>query len=1083
MLLNYPNFYRHYGIRQMSQIAEPALVDLKLLELPSLSVYHYVSYDGTETGPVSSNYLFRNITHPILLGHVTELVETKGAPRLSSGELPTFISDYHRQHRRMRRIKGIETIERDTASLVVYNYCLINKIYRYTRSMFTEYFKWYNLFSTLIANVAAVTEHVERQHFLFAKIPKVIPSVDQLNRASEEVTASLLNTFRGEDSFLLLELWKWLGTSRANSIFARIPANKIHLVNVVYQEGARWTVVNLGKLNAFRADKSDPDAQTYVLRPDSQPLDPLQIQKRLLRMMMTLMEVRTLTANVAEVDPTPAPVAPAKPSSMAARLTGEDDNDTEEEHTSSEEQGDQGFTELDAPVIPTLVDADARDMDIGQSAQASSDEEEDAHIKKERIRAEDERLDQDLLQLNEIAQRQEAQVTSAEAPLEEVIYQSNDDDLEQGVLGVCDRLADDGLLSAAEYKRFSKLAGLFKTLPAPEGKGFLGDFIAIPPETLKITQTAKVPDSLSILDKSMLGSSLLAFDERYITDVMARDTAGMVLNMQKAGVAVTGYSVEKVHDILGGFEMHRVRLTPVVGQQSTLHFKLPLLKPDGTYTSNGVKYRLRKQRGDLPIRKTTPARVALTSYYGKGFINRGKKKANDYGHWLQCQVTLKAMDKSDMSITAYVADNVFRPQENAPRAFSAIAGVAKSLQARGFTLFFDLADTVQNFDPVSLGTWAVRGNILIGKNPAGDLLVMDPHGTVYTAHQKTLTPFGSLESFLNIPVQNAPVESAGMVVFGKEIPVGVILAYYLGFEKLLRLLKVTPRRVAAGARLNLQAHEYALAFSDESLVFSREDRFAAMVLGGFNDYHRAIKLFSVYSFDKRGVYLNLLEANGLGTRFVRELDLMRSMFIDPITKDLLVEMKEPTTFQGLLLRSCELLLSDNTPEELDPAYMRIKGYERMSGAVYSEIIQSLRAHNSRLGKSNAPIEMNPYAVWKRISEDPAKSQVGEINPIKSIKEVEAVTYAGTGGRNKQSMVKSSRAYHLNDMGTISESTTDSSDVGINIFMCADPQFTSLRGISKRYDMANKPTASLLSTSALLAPGSDRDDPKRVKMDC
>jgi hypothetical protein len=479
--------------------------------------------------------------------------------------------------------------------------------------------------------------------------------------------------------------------------------------------------------------------------------------------------------------------------------------------------------------------------------------------------------------------------------------------------------------------------------------------------------------------------------------------------------------------------------------------------------------------GVLPIRKTGPAKVALTSYYGKAFINRGKRKTDDYGYWLQCQVMAKGLDPLETGITELITDNVFDPAVSTPRCFSAIAVIAKSLVARGYRLSFDLSEKKRIYPASSIKTFEKNGALLLGQNALGSFLVLDANGTVYTTSGNELTPFGSLEAFLNLAIQSAPVESAGVVVFGKEIPIGVVLGYNLGFEKLLRMLKVQPRRVPAGARMNLQAHEYALAFSDESLVFSRDDKFASMVLGGFNTYHRAIKLFSVHSFDKRGVYLNLLEANGLGTRYIRELDLMYRMFVDPITRDLLVEMKEPTTFQGLLLRACEMLLEDKTPLELDPAFMRIKGYERMSGAVYTELIQSLRAHNGRLGKSNAPIEMNPYAVWKRISEDPSKSQVSEINPLKELKEMEAVTFGGTGGRNARSMTKLTRAYHPNDMGTISESTVDSRDVGINVFMPPDPQFTSLRGISKRYDLSKGEATSLLSTSALLGVGSDRDD--------
>ena len=113
-------------------------------------------------------------------------------------------------------------------------------------------------------------------------------------------------------------------------------------------------------------------------------------------------------------------------------------------------------------------------------------------------------------------------------------------------------------------------------------------------------------------------------------------------------------------------------------------------------------------------------------------------------------------------------------------------------------------------------------------------------------------------------------------------------------------------------------------------------------------------------------------------------------------------------------------------------------------------------------------------------EDPAMMLVADINPIKSIKETEAVTMAGDGGRSKRSMVKHTRGFHKNDMGLISESTVDNSDVGINIHLSANPQITSLRGKSRPYDFAEHGPTSLLSTSAMLAPLSDKDDQKYTR---
>ena len=439
---------------------------------------------------------------------------------------------------------------------------------------------------------------------------------------------------------------------------------------------------------------------------------------------------------------------------------------------------------------------------------------------------------------------------------------------------------------------------------------------------------------------------------------------------------------------------------------------------------------------------------------------------------------VKALDKTDPDIKSFIPGNAFDPDLVCARNYSALSMNYRQISARGYDIYFDQRDIVRSVPEYVLRQFNQSGNLVIGKNNL-NYLILDPQGTVYTSKGSELELFGTFEQFLNIINHDAPVDFAELVVFGKEIPVGLILSYYLGLTNLLKLLNINPRRVETGTRLNLGLNEYVITFSDESLVLSRDDKIASMILAGFNDYEKIIKQFSIYSFDQKGVYLNVLESNRLSVRYLRELELMNQMFIDPITKQILEEMKEPQTFLGLLIRACELLLNDQHPDELDPRYMRIKGYERIPGAIYAEIVQSLRQHNGTLGRKSKRIEMNPYSVWKRITEDPAKNQISEINPIQDLKELEAVTYAGVGGRNKRSMVKSTRAYHKNDMGTISEATVDSSDVAINVFLSANPKIKSVLGLSEDFSIETDGATSLLSTSALLAPCSDQDDPKRV----
>jgi hypothetical protein len=119
-----------------------------------------------------------------------------------------------------------------------------------------------------------------------------------------------------------------------------------------------------------------------------------------------------------------------------------------------------------------------------------------------------------------------------------------------------------------------------------------------------------------------------------------------------------------------------------------------------------------------------------------------------------------------------------------------------------------------------------------------------------------------MESFLGIDPFNAPVDFAQVKIYGKTIPVGVVLGYLYGMDNLIKMLKVQPRRVPAGQRQNLQSHEFAIQFSDETLIFSKYDDLAAMVFGGFKEYEKATKLYASHTFDKPNVYLNILESQG-----------------------------------------------------------------------------------------------------------------------------------------------------------------------------------------------------------------------------
>lgn len=479
--------------------------------------------------------------------------------------------------------------------------------------------------------------------------------------------------------------------------------------------------------------------------------------------------------------------------------------------------------------------------------------------------------------------------------------------------------------------------------------------------------------------------------------------------------------------------------------------------------------------GLLPIRKTAPERVALTSYYGKNFIDRSEKVASNYGVWIIRKLSATGEDAVP-SVSEVNFANVFDSKAKVSRTYSAISKEITSFKVNGFTLSFDYGAREKLYGVEAIKKLETKGHVICGKGKGG-LITLDETDNFYFNKDGNIEELGSFTELLNI-TDKPPIEFATITVYGKSIPLALALTYKLGIDKLLKKLKAEHRIVPKGTRVSLNDDEYAIQFKDETIVASRNDKVASLILSGFNDYKRHIKSFDLNDFNHKDTIFTVLNRNQLGVRYAREIELMFDMFIDHYTLELLQRMDEPTNFTDLLIRGADLLVTDRHPDETQLDFMRLKGYERFPGLLYRQLVDSIRKYRQQ-PPGRAKLEMNPRAVWMDIVKDQSVSLVEDSNPIHNLKEKELVTYSGQGGRSAQSMVKRTRVFHETDKGTISEATVDSSKVAINSYLSANPNLNSLRGTSKQFDSKTDSPTALLSTSALLYPMADKDDTKRV----
>lgn len=482
----------------------------------------------------------------------------------------------------------------------------------------------------------------------------------------------------------------------------------------------------------------------------------------------------------------------------------------------------------------------------------------------------------------------------------------------------------------------------------------------------------------------------------------------------------------------------------------------------------------------LPIRKISPSEVALTSYYGKTFISLDKRKANSEIEYILKNISSLSLD-DESRVKRVAPANVFDSDFEAPFIYSVLSANYRSIELDKSTLLFDhtAREELINYD--DLAKYEKAGSRVVGLSKNKNPIVVDMENVFWAITPVEKIRLGTIYDLIGFDRINAPVEYAYVKVYAREVPIGVYLAYYYGFTDLLKYLKAKYRVVPPRKQKDLKENEYAIVFKDGTYIFDRNERKNALILGGFTAIENQLKRIDVAELDTKDAYMGLLAPKNVTTVHFKEMDNTQDYFIDHITLEILEKMKEPTTFNGLLIRACELLLTYYHPKTQDLDYMRFRGYERVAGFTYGAITEAIRSYRNRNISGKAKIDMSPYDVWNRIVKDESVKIVEDINPIQNLKEKEIITYTGSGGRSKETMVMGMRAFHASDIGTISEANIDSGDAGINSYMAPNPELSSLRGLivkdDKRAtkDILSHGTSSVLSTSGLLAPMAYKDD--------
>lgn len=1065
--LEYGQFVKLYATRERTNdVITPPYQVIGDVILPRRSVFHYQPQIPKEIGPSNVAPFISNYDKRINIFFNVEYTQIRGQVKVVGIQLNKLIKSYLAGHYNYSRALQIAPALAKEGELLVNNLAIGRYPIVYRRvNIATPFDRSYNELATVIDSANQFASYDVNQ-FVEFKLPLTFPSFkkleDHFNRYKKnffkdgEISLTswdkeTMKPFQAEESFWLLDLYGiLLGFQHTEySQFHRLTEKAKSQFNFVFTHNGRCWIANLQTLINLISYDDKPD-QT---QPSSMKINSFKrFYLGLINLVTPIEEAVILGNGNGETDVKSEPQGVVKETQETTPTNKKNPDVAPNPGPSSLDELYGVNKERDKLGGKSGGNgAEGQNGSPSQSGNPESPAGETEVTVREGVQWGDE-VDDELFE--------RATIESA-AVIEQDIPYSPTSSIERSVKTMLAR----GQMTTKEAEYYTRISQNYKDIDV--GGATLEQVVDIKPEEMVLTPEKIGPDSPLLADPSVQQSRTMELVKRYNQEYLERDIMGAILGVQNGGVALLNLERDTVVTAESKFDVYKFQVQPVInGGQSTRYFRIPKMDDDDTFTISGTKVYCQLERIEVPVRKLTPTKVKLTSYYDKSLmIERDPYKVNDYAAWMKTNIIGKSYRDKSLSITL---GSTKPDKKEVCWYYSVLASRFKEIEFAGYSFQFNTPELLKDhpeWEKLCTGeSWVIA---IKGDKP----VTIDNTGMIMVGHDER----GYIEEILGLDIYRAPISTSTININGYKFPSVVVLSYWMGFSELLKQLKTVYRTVEPGVRVSLSPDEYMIQFADERMILNRRDELSTLVMSGLQKLS-GINNFSRNQLDDPNVWFSLMGDSRVKPSHFKEMELIFDMFIDPITARELTKRGYPLVMDKLVIRGIQMLLSNEASHEVEITEQRFVGTERMAGHVYREMVKSNRQFRNKPGGKKT-FDLNPEVIMMNILTDPSFQSVEEVNPAHQIKQQEEVTFGGTFGRTDQAMTRRTRGQLDNYAGIISEAGKDSGKVGFISYLTSDAKIIDLGGnVDVDLPATNAGRGSITSN---LLYGSTKDDTKRT----
>lgn len=619
-----------------------------------------------------------------------------------------------------------------------------------------------------------------------------------------------------------------------------------------------------------------------------------------------------------------------------------------------------------------------------------------------------------------------------------------------------------------------------------------------------------INDNVKTIDDRAKKTTLIAMD-RYYNDSYAKQDLinNLTFLSDQDYLPATLYNYKEV-DTSDDFTFKKTITAQFkTDEGKVLGFKLdiPIIFDNHCIKIKGNIYVIQKQLCRLPIVKTKEDRVEIVTNLNKMTCERAGNKVSRKNTYLK-----KLLKQYEGNVNFKIVYG-FNTQLNASyknnMEYEEMSGFLSGISDRKYQIILNRPEVEKEFELLSYPdnyniTDAITPVGFAITNPADPeidkelLYIINATGEMYQAKLlgKTVSKVKVAESLFDFIIEEILHEDPNKSIsvgqsytysnckfIAVTYPIFVLAGMTVGIDSLLKRNKTKYR--LSQTKLKHDIRWIEVQFKDKWLYYENNIK-NTLLLNIL--YTMNTKDYDYGDFNTEEPYVRYC-VDYLGQPpFVRQtVRININKMLDPMTRDILKDLKQPTDIIDLLLMANEMLTNNSYILKNNMTNYRVRGNEVINAIMYELIAVAYRKYqNSRiLGSNNHTLKIPQNALIAKLLEQQNINVSSTLNPVLELEAASGASQKGFKGVNlSDAYTTELRAYDSSMNGYLSANATPfSGSVGIQRSLTFNPNISHVRGyITDIEDSTKLDATQRLSVSELLSfTTSTRADAPRAAM--